>query len=185
MNRKGMSMRVLALRIAITYVMGLVLPATSPASIVVNKSIDGVVVGWGATSVRHLLGKPSSAGTCTSPGPIGPCGPVVEFWTYTPRDLKIFFVHSRVQALTTTSTKERTDKGIGPGVSVKLLKNRYPAGKVAPYSGTQGWWLPGGPTNGSLFTVFVGGRGITLNGTLAIVEIGSWEDKYSCDFFAC
>jgi hypothetical protein len=168
------------------------------ARIVVNKSIDGVSIGASMAAVHHLLGKPNDNYSCTGAAP-GPCGPgepepgskpsAERFWDYTHRHLDVFFFHGRVQALTTTSSRERTSRGIGPGVSVAHTKQVYPRGAVAPFSGAQGWWLPGRPKRNALFTVFVGtspNQPTKLGGNLAIVEVGRWlGDAYGCDFWDC
>lgn len=173
------------------------LAGNAAARIVTDKSIDGVNIGASMASAGHRLGKPNYNYSCT--GVIGPCGPgdfysnskpsSTRFWTYTVRDLDVFFVHGKVQALTTTSSRERTNRGIGPGVSVAHMKRTYPTGAIAPFSGAQGWWLPGAPKTNALFTVFVGitrNRPTKLGGDISIVEVGRWlGDNYGCDFYDC
>jgi hypothetical protein len=176
----------------------LVLAGNAAASIVINKSIAGVSVGASMASVKHVLGTPNYNYTCAGQPP-GPCGPgygyhggkpsSARFWTYSVRHVDVFFFHGKVQALTTTSSRERTSRGIGPGVSVAHMERVYPNGAIAPFSGAQGWWLPGAPKSNALFSVFVGSprnNPTKLGGNISIVEIGRWlGDAYGCDFYDC
>jgi hypothetical protein len=170
--------------------------AEAGARIVIDKSIDGVSIGASMASVKHILGKPNYNYTCTGQPP-GPCGPgdmyhggkssSVRFWTYTVRDLDVFFFHGNVQAITTTSSRDRTSSGIGPGVSVARMERAYPKGAIAGFSGAQGWWLPGPPKTNALFTVFVGAtrqHPTKLGGDVSIVEVGRWLPD-GCEFYDC
>ena len=180
------------------FVACLALPGNAAARIVIDNSIDGVNIGASMAHVKHLLGKPNANYSCT--GVIGPCGPgepesgpgkpsAIRFWDYTSRDLDVFFLHGKVQAVTTTSARERTSRGIGPGVSVAHMKRAYAGGAIAPFSGAQGWWVPGAPKTSALFTVFVGAtrnHPTKLGGYISIVEVGRWlGNRYGCDFYDC
>lgn len=161
-------------------VIALGVPTSAAATIVLGKSVGGVHVGESMGAVKHQLGKPSSV-SCTLASPY--CEPHVKFWNY--KELQIFFLHGKVQALTSYSKQQRTSRGIGPGVSVARLKRAYPRGKVAPYSGAQGWWLPGAPTNDAPFTVFLGSSRKGVGGSVQFMEVGHWLSKYTCDFYSC
>lgn len=183
--RRGRVTRLLLIGLS---VVGLAFPGSAVASIVLGKSIDGVTLGESTAAVAHHLGKPSSV-TCSLASPF--CLPGVKYWNYDatqtrfPLSLQVFFLRGKVQAVTTYSNHQRTSRGIGPGVSVARLKQTYTRGKVAPYSGSQGWWLPGPPENGQPFTVFVGSARTTLAGKVSFVEIGRWLNKYTCEFYGC
>jgi hypothetical protein len=176
----------------------LALPAGAAARIVVNRSIDGVRIGASMAHVKHLLGEPNDNFSCTGivPGPCGPGEPepgskpaAERFWDYTRRQLDVFFWHHKVQAVTTMSAHERTNRGIGPGVTVRHMKHVYRRGAIAPFSGAQGWWLPGRPKKNALFTVFVGSprnHPTKLGGKLDSVEVGRWlGNSYGCYFYDC
>jgi hypothetical protein len=175
------------------------LPSVAAARIVIDKGIDRVDVGASMASAERILGKPSVSYTCR--GIIGPCGPgepgfsghgkpsSIRYWDYNSKGLDLIFMRGKVQALTTTSTRERTSRGIGPGVSVARTKQTYTNGAIAAFSGGQGWWLPAAPKPNALFTTFVGStrrHPTKLGGDIAIVEVGRWLGyRYGCEFFDC
>jgi hypothetical protein len=183
----------------VSFVVCLALPSIAAARIVIDRSIDGVEIGASMTSAERILGKPSVNYTCQ--GIIGPCGPgepafsghgkpsSVRYWDYNSRHLDLTFIRGTVQALTTTSMRERTSRGIGPGVSIARTKQTYTDGVIAPFSGAQGWWLPAAPKPNSLFTTFVGTTRhdpTKLGGDISIVEVGRWLGyRYGCEFYDC
>jgi hypothetical protein len=180
-----LGMRLMRMTSIVSFVVCLLLAGNAAARIVIDKSIDGVGIGASMASAKHILGKPNYSYSCS--GVIGPCGPgyayshtkpsSTRFWTYTARDLDIFFFHGKVEALTTTSS------------SVAHMKRTYATGAIAPFSGAQGWWLPGAPKTNAPFTVFVGSprnHPTKLGGNVSIVEVGRWlGDNYGCDFYDC
>jgi hypothetical protein len=94
-----------------------------------------------------------------------PCGPKVQFWSYTRRKLDILLLNGRAVMLGTQSTAERTSSGIGPGVSISVAMKRYPHGAVGQVGDIHGYYFPKVPTHsGDIFTVvFTNSRSGAVN----------------------
>ena len=95
--------------------------ATSEAKIVVNKGIAGVSVGDSKKSVKSRFGAPFRE-TCD--GKPGNCKPL--HWFYKKPKIDVAFYRGKVVHVGTTSKRQRTADGIGPGTSTKAVRARYP-----------------------------------------------------------
>lgn len=98
---------------------GGVLAAVAEAKIVVGISIASVKLGDNTAHVNAALGKPDFISAST--------------WYYFPHHAKsgnalysVFFSHGHAALVLTSSTKERTDRGVGPGSSLSKVKGKYP-----------------------------------------------------------
>jgi len=89
-------------------------PALALARIVPGKGIGGVKLGDRMAHVRVVLGKPDRVRPPS--------------WIYgRPLKERIGFGHrQRVNAISTTSPRQRTRRGIGPGSSFRATKEAYP-----------------------------------------------------------
>jgi hypothetical protein len=107
----------------------LVVACSASARIVVNKSIDGVKLGATTSTVRKLLGRPTSTAKCsvfTVCVPLPGAFPGTVSWTYGSSQSKYVFIKGRVALMGAFSTSERTAAGVGPGTTLKVAKRRYP-----------------------------------------------------------
>jgi hypothetical protein len=101
---------------AITLAVGL-LPMSARAAIVPGRGIAGVRIGDNEVQVRGALGKPRKI--------------VPPSWAFgAPLKGRVGFNHARrVNDIWTTSTRQSTTKGIGPGSSLGRVKHSYPAAR--------------------------------------------------------
>lgn len=90
------------------------LPAPTLAKIVPGRGIAGIELGDGMGHVRAVLGKPHH---------VRP-----PAWIYgQPLKGRVGFGHQkRVNEILTTSPRQRTKRGIGPGSSLRAIKKAYP-----------------------------------------------------------
>jgi len=95
-------------------VLGVLAPAPASARITIGKGIAGVAVGDGMSSVRKGLGRPKK---------VHP-----PAWVYgRPLVGEVEFDHRRqVHGVWTTSSRQRTRQGIGPGSSLRAARHAYP-----------------------------------------------------------
>ena len=101
------------LLVAIMFIAGL-LSVTAGATIMPGKGIAGIQIGMRMVRVREVLGRPHDVKPPT--------------WGYgNPLRGRIGFDHSRrVNDIWTTSRRQKTKRGIGPGSSFKRMRQRYP-----------------------------------------------------------
>ena len=161
-------------------------PAAS-ARVVVDKSIAGVKLGDSRKAVKRRLGKPTSHAKCGSdPISRATCGgPGVEMWTYLKRRLGVNFIHGRVAELNSTSKKERTRSGIGVGVPFAKVLQQFPGGETGGGSTFQWYFLGRAPAaTGDVFTLVDSATG-KLTGRIRDLQIGRFDERYHCMFFAC
>jgi hypothetical protein len=156
------------------------------ATIVPGQSIDGVRLGDSSRTMTRLLGAPSMHATCQRVSGFRPCGPAVQFWFYTKLKLYPLVLHGRVAQLISYSSKQRTASGIGPGVSMNLVRAKYSHGANGREGVVHGYFIPRAPSrNGQLFTAVIGSSADELGGHVESVDIGRWSTKYACDFYGC
>jgi hypothetical protein len=87
------------------------------AAIVPGRGIAGVRIGNSGAQVRGALGKPRKI--------------VPPTWVFgAPLKGRVGFNHARrVNDIWTTSARQRTAKGVGPGSSLRRVKHAYPTAK--------------------------------------------------------
>jgi hypothetical protein len=92
----------------------LAVPPATCARILPGHGIARVDVGFSATHVRHLLGRPHKV--------------VPPTWVYgAPLKGRVGFNHRyRVNDVWTKSLRQKTPKGIGPGSSLRAMRRAYP-----------------------------------------------------------
>jgi hypothetical protein len=95
---------------------GAVASPPAQAKIIVGKGAAGVQLGFTKAQVINVLGKPLRK----EPG----------FWAYAkPCLCTLDWRHQRVRSIDTLSKTQRTNKGIGPGSSLKATTAAYPEAK--------------------------------------------------------
>jgi hypothetical protein len=94
--------------------MAILLPTSVAAQIKPGRGVAGVAIGDGTGDVRHRLGRPSR---------VRP-----PAWVYgLPLRGEVEFDHRRrVKSIWTSSPRQRTQKGIGPGSSLQAARRAYP-----------------------------------------------------------
>jgi hypothetical protein len=121
-SRRG---RMTALTAALTAtVTVLTLPSVVSARIVPGKSISPVKVGDTTKTIEGRLGAPAEKGCLNRQG-VADCDRQMTQWSYPKRKLIVSFVAGKVADLQTTSKKQRTSKGVGPGVTRKKVLKAY------------------------------------------------------------
>lgn len=172
----------------------LMLAAAVPAAakIVIDRSIDGVKLGATEQSVRARLGRPGSVGHCpviTVCSPVPGAFPGTVSFTYGGFAREMFqieFIHGKVALMAAFSDSQRSASGIGPGVSMKLVKQRYPQSAFhhfLPGQQPSGYYLTPPPQKtGDDFTLVIPQRG-----KVDWIEVGRWNNgsKFVCDFSIC
>ncbi len=100
--------------------------ADASAKIVVGQGIAGVKLGESQTQVRRHLGKPAY---------VQP-----PAWGYrNPLDGQVSLdYHRHVNDIWTTSRRQKTNRGIGPGSSVKAARRAYPNARCYQYGRSTG-----------------------------------------------
>ena len=175
-----------------TAILTLAATASAAARIVIDQSIDGVKLGATEQSVRGRLGKPAYVRHCPvitvcSPVPGAFPGTVSFVYGQASSDmLAIEFIHGQVALMAAFSSAQRTASGIGPGVSMKLVRHRYPQTTLHHY-------LPGQQPSGDYLTPPPKKTGddftlvIPHAGKVAWLEVGRWNTggKFVCDFSIC
>ena len=107
------------------------------AKIFVGQGMAGVKLGDTPTRTRSVLGKPTQV--------LNRVKGEAEFYYYDNGKIAsaaytmIQFINNRAVAVTTTSPKQKTDKGVGPGSSLSKVKRTYPAAacKTFPFGAVQ------------------------------------------------
>jgi hypothetical protein len=162
------------------------------AKIVIDQSIDAVKLGATEQSVRARLGKPESVGHCpmiTVCSPVPGAFPGTASFTYggfARQMFQIEFIHGKVALMAAFSDTQRTASGIGPGVSMKLVGQRYPHAAFhhfLPGQQPSGYCLTSPPQKtGDDFTMV-----IPQDGKVDWIEVGRWNNgpKFVCDFSIC
>jgi hypothetical protein len=175
-----------------TAVLTLAATASAAAKIVIDQSVDGVKLGATEQSVRSRLGKPVYVRQCPvitvcSPVPGASPGTVSFVYGQGPRDmLQIEFIHGEVALMAAFSSAQRTAAGIGPGVSMKLVRQRYPQIAFHHFSPGQqpsgDYLTPTPKTTGDDFTMV-----IPEGGKVDWIEVGRWNTggEFVCDFSIC
>ena len=128
--------RVTARLAVLVTIVGLALVATPVASprIVVQKSIAGVALGTTKAQVRAKLGRPAGVRTGSN---------VFGRWTefVYPRVTVNFQSGSRATSLRTSSTRERTAGGVGPGSTEAQVRARVAGVRCRTESGFRHCWV--------------------------------------------
>lgn len=118
-----MARQVVGVLVALIACCTLVAPAH--AKIVVGKSAGGIAIGASTSAVTQEVGKPSKR-TCRKLFVSDDVKAVICDLIYRKRKLQIQTTEGRVSSVLTTSSKERTAKGIGPGSHRARVKKAYP-----------------------------------------------------------
>jgi hypothetical protein len=93
----------------------LVAAPAAEARIVVGKSIAGVALGDSVATVKRKLGRPDTVMGAN------------KVLNYKRKKLVIQFNKGVATSITTFNTHERTIKGVGPGSTMKAIRNAYGA----------------------------------------------------------
>ena len=93
------------------------LASTANAKIVVGQSINGVKLGETQPQVQAALGQPASTNSVGNQG---------SAWFYSDRSSVGFNTALTVDSLVTYSSKQKTNKDIGVGSSLKATRKAYP-----------------------------------------------------------
>lgn len=112
----------------------LVLTGSAPATIVVQKGIAGVQLRMTRAQVITKLGRPPTRRSGTND-----FGPFTEF-VYQ-RVIVTFQGGARVTGLRTTSRRERTARGVGPGSSEAQVRARVAGVRCRTESGFRHCWV--------------------------------------------
>jgi hypothetical protein len=156
------------------------------ATIVPGKSINRVRLGDRSRTMTRLLGAPKMHATCLKVSGFRPCGPPVQFSFYSHLKLYPLVLNGRVAQLISYSPQQRTANGIGPRVSMSLVRAIEPHGANGREGVVHSYFLPRAPTrDGQLFTAVTGSSDDGLGGHVESVDIGRWSTKYACDFYGC
>lgn len=112
---------------ALILTLALVGPPQAAAAIRTGGAIASVQLGYSMKHVRHVLGDPHRV--------------IPPDWVFgKPLDGQVGFNHhDRVNDIWTTSRRERTRRGIGPGSSLAAMRRRYP--KARCYHNAGRWSL--------------------------------------------
>lgn len=158
-----------------TAVVVLALPLAASARIVPGKSIGPVKVGSTMSAVEDRLGVPAEKGCLNRQG-VADCDSQMTQWSYPKPKLIVSFVAGVVADVQTTSKKQRTGKGIGPGVKRKKVLNAYKLN--CDYAAAGCIVGKRAPKPGRRFTM------ITFNQRqrVASVTVGKWDLRDTCVF---
>ena len=127
--------------LAVALAAALAVTPAAPARIVVQKSIAGVQLRMTRAKVIQLLGQPPKRRTGTN---------IFGRWTdFVYPSVRVTFQSgARVTSLRTTSRRERTARGVGPGATEAQVRARVAGVRCRTESGFRHCWLgrflPGG-----------------------------------------
>src|SRR3954451_8750652 len=127
--------------------------AAVPASarVVVDASIARGRLGDTPAAVRAKLGAPGHRSCVGIEPKAHRCDAVLQ--TYGSRKLSVLLLHDRVASLDTSSKRQRTNRGVGPGVPEKRAEQRYPNGHMEPGgAGPSSYFLSGRAAQGQRYT---------------------------------
>lgn len=157
----------------------LTLPSAASARIVPGKSIGPVKVGDSTKTVQSRLGAPAEKG-CLNRRGVTDCDRQMTQWSYPKRKLVVSFVAGKVADVLTTSKRQRTNKGVGPGVTRKKARKAYELD--CNWTGV-GCLIGKPPRPGQRFTTisFDGNAG-TQGKRVASVMVGRYDLRDTCVF---
>lgn len=173
-GRTAVTTAVLAIAVAVAV---LTLPSAASARIVLGKSVGAVKVGDSTATVEARLGAPAETGCLNRQG-VTDCDPEMIQWSYPKRQLIASFVAGKVADVQTTSTKQRTSKGIGPGVSRKKAAKAYKLN--CTYAATGCLVGKAIPKPGRRFTLITFKGNAVQGKRIASVTVGRYDLRDTC-----
>jgi hypothetical protein len=138
------------MRLAVTVLLAMallaVLATPAPAAIVPQRSISGIELDMTRQQVQARLGKPQAVGRVSSP-----FGRALRLsYRFGRLVVRIGENDRRVFSVETSSRRERTRSGVGPGSSEARVRSRLP-GVQCDEGATPACWLGGSSSRHTIF----------------------------------